>query len=233
MPGKYIEIEMQTLRSYKIALFYALKHLHLPYVLFNVVFDYLYVNISRWSIRDQVNSWCQSSILMPPTNLHLRQLLLSGHISYWETCCITNMRKLFEDKYMFNEDISRWDVSSVFDMKKMFHNCRSFNQPLDDWDVRNVQSMTEMFSSASSFNQPLSSWDVRNVQSMRSMFYWANMFNQSLDSWMLSSNTETTNMFGFTEKIKLNPSSLPKVHTPTGEIVDLLTWSKDKKHSYK
>ena len=107
-----------------------------------------------------------------------------GHISTWDTSCVTNMSELFKDFTEFNDDISNWDTSGVTNMQAMFQNASSFNQPLNNWDVSNVTDMSLMFTGASSeeietsllnveissFNQPLNNWNVGNVTNMEHMF---------------------------------------------------------------
>ena len=53
-----------------------------------------------------------------------------GHIRYWNTSAVTDMREFFTHKYLFNDDISGWDVSHVTDMGYMFNGARMFNQDL-------------------------------------------------------------------------------------------------------
>ena len=43
-----------------------------------------------------------------------------GHISKWDTSLVTDMSKLFEKAYKFNEPLSNWDVGNVNDMNGMF-----------------------------------------------------------------------------------------------------------------
>ena len=83
-----------------------------------------------------------------------------GHISTWDTSCVTNMFELFKDSTEFNDDISNWDTSGVTNMQAMFQNAISFNQDIGNWDVSSVTNMYVMFYLASSFNQPIGDWDV-------------------------------------------------------------------------
>ncbi|VUZ24094.1 Uncharacterised protein [uncultured Comamonas sp.] len=58
---------------------------------------------------------------------------------------VTDMSRMFEDAYLFNQDISGWDVSNVTDMSHMFSGAESFNQDLSGWCVRNIPNAPEGF----------------------------------------------------------------------------------------
>ena len=64
-----------------------------------------------------------------------------GHISSWNTSCVTNMSYLCYDFQDFNEDIGNWDVSNVTDMSYMFFFAIDFDQDISDWNVGNVTNM--------------------------------------------------------------------------------------------
>ena len=40
-----------------------------------------------------------------------------GHISFWDTGSVTNMKELFINMKSFNEDLSKWDVGQVKNVK--------------------------------------------------------------------------------------------------------------------
>ena len=92
--------------------------------------------------------------------------------------------------------ISDWDVSRVTDMKKMFYEARLFNQDLSKWNVREVKNMRNMFNGAELFNQDLSSWNVGQVIDMSTMFKGATSFEQVLcgTAWV-GSKARKGNMF--------------------------------------
>lgn len=100
--------------------------------------------------------------------------------------CVTNMRWMFQDCHLFNQDISMWDVSNVINMAQTFANCFNFNQDLSQWDTSQVKNMNYMFLNCTSFNQPLDSWSVLKVSYMEGMFSGATSFNQDLSSWWTS-----------------------------------------------
>ena len=119
-----------------------------------------------------------------------------GDISRWNVSKVTNMSKLFQNQWYFNDDISNWDVGNVTNMENMFSGASAFNQPLEQWNVGNVTNMRAMFFDASNFNQPLEQWNVGNVTNMRSMFAGASAFNQPLANWEREDSTieNVTNM---------------------------------------
>ena len=128
-----------------------------------------------------------------------------GHISIWNTSCVTDMSSVFcadtdlngcgEAAKQFNDDISRWDVSNVEDMQCMFFGASAFNGDLSSWNVSKVTCMECIFSLASAFNGDISSWDVRNVKNMNELFYDAVAFNGDLSSWNVSNVTNMGLMF--------------------------------------
>jgi surface protein len=123
------------------------------------------------TLREAVNIWCEDVGTA---------LVRYGPINNWDTSAVTDMSKLFETNYGFNDDISDWDTSQVTDMSYMFYLAFQFNQPIEPWDVSKVTKMTCMFWEASSFNQPLDKWNVVNVQSMDCMFLNASSFRQKM-----------------------------------------------------
>ena len=110
------------------------------------------------------------------------------------TSQVTNMHKLFQDKWSFDQDIGSWDVSSVTSMREMFDNARQFNQDIGHWDVSIVTDMHKMFMH-SNFNKDIGSWNVSNVTNMASMFKYAGDFNQDISDWDVSSVTNMQKMF--------------------------------------
>ena len=113
------------------------------------------------NIRTAVAAWLSDSASAKATY---------GHISTWETGGVTDMERLFEGAYDFNEDIGAWDTSAVTDMSDMFNYAWDFNQDLGDWSVAAVTDMSGMFYSASDFNRDLSDWSVAAVTDMSEMF---------------------------------------------------------------
>jgi len=108
---------------------------------------------------------------------------------------VANMRELFKDHKLFNDDIRGWNVSQVTDMSDMFYGAASFNQAIGRWDVSQVGDVKFMFYGASAFNQPLEQWNVGKVTTMEHMFYGASAFNQDIGEWDVSNVTDMTNMF--------------------------------------
>ena len=117
-----------------------------------------------------------------------------GPIEDWDTSEVTDMSRLFNNKY-FNEDIGLWDVSNVVNMSYMFMYAISFNQDIGEWDVSSVTYMSCMFHTARSFNQYIGRWDVTNVTRMKGMFYNAWQFNQDIGGWDTSIVTDMSSMF--------------------------------------
>ena len=131
--------------------------------------------LSDINIHDAVKLWCKDRAIGK---------LRYGHISYWDTSRVTNMRNLFSvaRRTNFNEDISRWDVSNLTDMSDMFVGADGFNQSINNWNVSKVATMKSLFYCAVKFNQPLDAWDVSNVTDMSHLFHFAERFNQPLNS---------------------------------------------------
>ena len=105
-------------------------------------------------------------------NNNIKQKVIKryGPINNWDVSRVTNMSKLFLEKWNFNENISKWNVSNVTNMNYMFVGAKSFNQPLNNWNVSKVIRINNMFYRAKSFNKPLNKWNISNVRDMCAMF---------------------------------------------------------------
>ena len=146
-----------------------------------------------------------------------------GPIGEWDVSRVKDMRlmffdaKVFDDDIskwdhdmfwgvtLFNGDLSKWDMSRVTDMSRMFSFATSFNGGLMKWDVSNVQDMRSMFCFATSFNSDISKWDVSRVQDMGRMFWGATSFNGDISKWDVSRVNDMHKMFygaaAFTQKL--------------------------------
>ena len=138
------------------------------------------------TLREAVNLWSAG---------YTEAISQYGEISRWNVSKVTNMSKLFQNRWYFNDDISNWNVGNVTNMMYMFSGASAFNQPLEQWNVGNVTNMMYMFEGAKAFNQPLEQWNVGNVTNMHGMFFHAKAFNQPLEQWNVSNVTTMRNMF--------------------------------------
>ena len=160
-----------------------------------------YVGDAGFSISDANDNDCQINDESIHTAVNMWKVNPSeaeqiyGHISSWNTSCVTNMTYLFENFQSFNDDIGGWDVSNVTDMSFMFFYAIDFNQDISNWDVSNVTDVHRMFQNAFAFNQDISAWDVSSVTNMRYMFYYASSFNQPLNDWDVSGVIYMRGMF--------------------------------------
>ncbi|MDO4726084.1 MAG: BspA family leucine-rich repeat surface protein [Porphyromonadaceae bacterium] len=121
----------------------------------------------------------------------------NGAINQWNVENVTNMKGLFSNATLFNQNIGRWNTEAVTDMSFMFERAGAFNKEIDSWNTANVKNMNNMFYYSTSFDRSLNSWDVSKVISMKLMFYKAEKFNQSLDAWKLKALTNAENMFDY------------------------------------
>ncbi|WP_440122349.1 BspA family leucine-rich repeat surface protein [Tenacibaculum sp. Ill] len=131
----------------------------------------------------------------------------NGSISNWNVSNVTSMYRMFNNASGFNQNINSWDVSSVTIMQAMFQKASSFNQPLDKWNVSNVRNMSVMFREAFVFNQNINSWNVSNVTNMEAMFQSAVSFNQPLDNWDISKLTSLDQVFAHAKAFNQNINS--------------------------
>ena len=148
-----------------------------------------YYPIDDTSIRTAVTAWLADATAAEVTY---------GHISTWETGGVTDMERLFEGAYDFNEDIGAWDTSAVTDMSEMFNYAWSFNRDLGDWSVAAVTDMSGMFYSASDFNRDLSDWSVAAVTDMSEMFKSNYNFDQYFH-WCVDEDVNLDDAFDGTE----------------------------------
>ncbi len=179
----------------------SLSSLKIPVELRLIVRDYVHLPITDENIHDAVDEW----LVDKPTCL-----IKFGHISYWDTHFVTNMKELFSAQLrrhyhdssrtnasmtIFNDNINNWDTSNVIAMNLMFFHCEVFNQSLDRWNVSSVIDFSSMFESARRFNQPLNTWQVSNANTMNSMFSCCSSFNQPLNDWDVSKVNNMGTMF--------------------------------------
>ena len=166
------------------------------------------INNDGWTITDDgLDPNCTPPCLIDDTNIQAAVDLWEsnqtnaeatyGHISTWDTSCVTDMSELFESYTTFNEDIGSWDVSNVVNMHNMFGIASSFDQNISSWNVSNVTDMSYMFYSASNFNQDISNWSIGSVVNMQGMFFNATIFNQNISSWNVSNVTDMSYMFSY------------------------------------
>ena len=66
------------------------------------------------------------------------------NLNYLETCNVTDMSKLFEDKTTFNGDVTKWDTSKVKNMEKMFFAANAFNRDISKWSVNSLTNVYQM-----------------------------------------------------------------------------------------
>lgn len=128
-----------------------------------------------------------------------------GHISYWDTSKVTNMKQLFLMRggmtFQVQNRISDfdlplyWDTSNVTDMGAMFLYCHSFTgKGLEDWDVSKVTDMGAMFGFTHHLQANLSRWNTGAVVKMYKMFE-CSKFNQPINSWDVRRVRNFANMF--------------------------------------
>ena len=144
--------------------------INLPHDLQIIIFSFVgFTPRTNEELREAVDLWI---------NNESEALKKYGHISYWNTQYITNMRELFSDAESFNEPLN-WDTKKVINMSYMFTNAKSFNQPLN-FNTSKVTNMSLMFCHAESFNRSLN-FNTENVTDMSSMFDSTKLFNQPLN----------------------------------------------------
>jgi surface protein len=136
--------------------------------------------------------------------------LKDKQIGEWDVSRVTDMNRLFDGRYTFNEALNDWNVSNVTNMDRMFMNCHNFNSPLNNWNVSNVTNMYRMFMNCWDFNQALDSWNVSNVLDMSEMFKYCADFNQPLNSWTINPEANTFEMFTSRNMLETNRPTIPR-----------------------
>jgi surface protein len=101
----------------------------------------------------------------------------------WNVARVTDMRCMFQDACVFNQEIGKWDTGRVIHMGRMFSNARAFNQDIGGWDTSNVDDMDGMFALARAFNQDIGRWNTGKLRVMDGMFGGARAFNQDIGGW--------------------------------------------------
>lgn len=92
--------------------------------------------------------------------------MFSGATNYNSKCDLSfntsvnsDMTRMFDNAYKFNQDITQWNASRFINTNYMFQNAHAFNQDLSGWNLG--CTMYNMFYNAKSFNQNLGSWPFR------------------------------------------------------------------------
>ena len=145
-----------------------------------------YEQLNNQNIQEAVNLWIYQKE---------ECLLKYGHIRFWNTSRITDLRGIFANQINFNEDISQWNVSNVRNMQGLFFRASSFNCNISGWNVSKVENMSNMFNGAIEFNCDISNWDVSNVRQMNCLFYRARKFNCNLNNWNIRNLKSIDDMF--------------------------------------
>ena len=90
-------------------------------------------------------------------------------------------------------NISNWNTANITDMKNMFENTVVFNQDISNWNTSNVTNMSQMFSNAVGFNQNIGNWDLSNCTDMQFMLDNSGMdcinYSATLMGWAANPNT--------------------------------------------
>ena len=90
-------------------------------------------------------------------------------------------------------NISSWNTANITDMKNMFENTAVFNQDISSWNTSNVTSMSQMFQNAAGFNQNIGNWDLSNCTDMQFMLDNSGMdcinYSATLMGWAVNPNT--------------------------------------------
>lgn len=95
------------------------RNFRTPRELRHYIKSFAYYPITNSNIVDLVSAWCGDD-----EDEREDVLTLYGHISFWDTRCITDMHGLFRNQPSFNENLSAWDVSQVclyFSVALMVH----------------------------------------------------------------------------------------------------------------
>ena len=118
-----------------------------------------------------------------------QSLVGTSAFNNWDVSTITNMRAVFFNNTLFNQNLSSWNVSSVESMDFMFMFAGAFNQNISSWNVASVTTMANMFNSANSFDQNLGSWDISSLQTGEDMFTDTGLSTANYDSLLIGWST--------------------------------------------
>jgi surface protein len=158
--------------------------------------------------NQNIGSWNVSNVSDFSNMFGLSSVFNNGRspsIGNWsiKTTGTVNMRSMFSNTSVFNQNIGSWNTSAVTNMAAMFAAAKAFNNNGDasigSWNTSNVTDMASMFSNSSVFNQNIGSWNTSAVTNMAAMFATAKAFNNngdgSIGSWNTSNVTNMAQMF--------------------------------------
>lgn len=158
--------------------------------------DAFNIDISSWNVSNVTNM----------SNMFNSNNVFNRDLSNWDVSSVTNMEGMFQLMPIFNSPLN-WGIKTgnVTNMRYMFFNTQLFNQDINSWNVSNVTNFRQMFHNAYKFNQSLANWQFTNKSNktidMDYMFYFATSFNQDISSWNIS---RVTKLFSFLAGGKLS-----------------------------
>ena len=142
------------------------------------------LDVTATDIPNLSNAMSMSNMFADCTNL-----VGTSAFNNWDVSTITDMRALFFDATLFNQDISNWNVSAVETMEFMFMFGDNFNQDISGWNVSSVTSMEDMFNSATNFDQDIGNWDISSLQTAEDMFANTALSTNNYDKLLIGWNT--------------------------------------------
>ena len=141
-----------------------------------------------------MNHWDMSSVT-DMRQMFYQAELFNEDLSAWDTSKVGHMGQMFREASHFNQDIGGWDTSSVINMQQMFHSAVLFNQDIGGWDTSKVTDMSSFFWALSEFDQDLSNWNTSSLEDANAMFFEANSFNSDISGWDTSKVKDFAGMF--------------------------------------
>lgn len=97
-----------------------------------------------------------------------------------------------------NSDLSNWDVSNITNMERMFDSTFLFDQNIGAWDISNVTNMNNMFLrgvlSTANYDALLNGWSQLNLQQGVSFGAWTTQYSNA----GLAARNTLTNTFNWT-----------------------------------
>tara|TARA_B100000674_G_C37730048_1_gene863910 strand:+ start:322 stop:870 length:549 start_codon:yes stop_codon:yes gene_type:complete len=102
------------------------------------------------------------------------------HITFWDTTKIVNMLGLFQGRRLgqFNS-LLLWNTRNVTNMSKLFNLRFEYNQPIH-FITDQVEDMSFCFRCCKKFNQPIK-FNTKNVKNMNFMFDECQSFEQDIE----------------------------------------------------
>lgn len=172
--------------------------------------DGMFLNATNFN--QDLSGWCVDQFASVPTNFANGSPLTPANTPVWGTCPNPHFFLGTNGVTVFCTDASvgdrgtvngitytKRDRDEIFELSSAGHN----NPEYATTCTSGITDMSNLFDFVNGFNRDISSWDVSSVTNMSSMFRFTN-FNGDIGSWDVSNVINMNSMFAFASNFNQN-----------------------------